>query len=850
MNHSKLRVLSLAGMFLVLIGLVSLLTASGRTHSAQAIDLLRDNALFRGIASPSLSSTTASSLNGTSDTIAFPVATTLPNASAFASMQAGCKCADIVLVVDDTGSMGPAINNIKAGLAAIITTANTQTGMNLRMGLVTFKHDIEVDQPLTSSIPTITTAVNNIAAGGGMGEFAASDEALRLVISGPGAVSCETPTGASVGAFRAECFKIIVLVTDNPPGGCGTGGFQVGSDDVNAINVANAAASQGIIISSVLVGLPGASPNNRIERLPEYPLPAGVEGVVMKRYADLTTTPTAIGKFVEVPSNGTGAATSIEGIIKDATPPSITCSANLIRTTDPGLCTAVTTFTVTGGDNCPGVTTVCTPPSGFAFPKGVTTVNCTATDSAVPPNKASCSFTVTVNDAQLPTPVCPANITRPADPGLCTAAVTYSTTATDNCPGVTVACTPPSGFAFPKGTTTVNCTATDAANNKSSCSFTVTVADTEPPKPVCPANITQPTDPGLCTAVVTYTATVTDNCPGATVACSPPSTSVFPKGTTTVTCTATDAASNTASCSFTVTVEDKEKPKITCPSDVNTTSCGGTTVISYPPPVATDNCPGVTTACVPPSSFAFPPGVTTVVCTATDTSSNTSTCSFKVSIEVKTCDTICFYSPQYYLLHLNNLPHGQVLIGGVNYNSPVNTNDRADIKMALQGNALGYGTLTPLQQLNQEFVAAQLSAEGAGNDGGARMFTVNESPLHAWGLNLVPVPLGNGFTITRDTLLKDLFAQARSSIFENRTADMVLLTGVFDLLNGNDILSNCGPQRPKPDLAPMTPNGSSNFCAFSGTTLRVTVKNQGDVAAPATTTAVTFGGTTVNVPTP
>jgi hypothetical protein len=217
---------------------------------------------------------------------------------------------------------------------------------------------------------------------------------------------------------------------------------------------------------------------------------------------------------------------------------------------------------------------------------------------------------------------------------------------------------------------------------------------------------------------------------------------------------------------------------------------------------------------------------------------------------VKTCDTICFYSPQYYLMHLNDLPNGQVLIGGVNYNSVINTNDIPDIKMALQGNALGYGTLTELQQLNQEFVAAQLSAEGAANDGGARMFTVNESPLHAWGLNLVPVPLSNGFVCTRDTLLKELFAQARSAIFENRKPDMVLLAGVFDLLNGNDLMSNCGPNRPKADLAPMTPSGFASFCSFSGGFLRVTIKNQGDVPAPASTTAVTFGITTVNVPTP
>src|SRR5678815_3263159 len=54
--------------------------------------------------------------------------------------------------------------------------------------------------------------------------------------------------------------------------------------------------------------------------------------------------------------------------------------------------------------------------------------------------------------------------------------------------------------------------------------------------------------------VVTFAVTTNDNCPGTTVVCAPPSGSCFPVGVTTVTCTATDQAGNTATCSFTVTV--------------------------------------------------------------------------------------------------------------------------------------------------------------------------------------------------------------------------------------------------------------------------------------------------------
>ena len=84
------------------------------------------------------------------------------------------------------------------------------------------------------------------------------------------------------------------------------------------------------------------------------------------------------------------------------------------------------------------------------------------------------------------------------------------------------------------------------------------VADVTPPLVICPiTTLTQPADAGSCTgAVVTYDPpTVTDNCdPSPALVCDPPSGSVFPVGTTTVTCTATDACGNSASSSFDVTI--------------------------------------------------------------------------------------------------------------------------------------------------------------------------------------------------------------------------------------------------------------------------------------------------------
>ena len=282
--------------------------------------------------------------------------------------------------------------------------------------------------------------------------------------------------------------------------------------------------------------------------------------------------------------------------IVDRESPMIACPANIVQFTDRGQCSAVVSFSLPSAtDNCPGVTVTSSISSGAVFQKGTTAVTLTATDAAG--NKTTCSFTVSVVDNELPVlNSCPANITQSTDPGLCSAVVRFTLpTATDNCPGVAVSSSIPSGAVFQKGTTLVTVTATDVAGNKTACSFTVTVVDTELPVLACPANITQSTDPGLCSAVVRFAPMATDNCPGVTVATSIPSGTVFPKGVTTVTVTATDAVGNRVACSFTVMVVDTEMPVIGAawpnpPILADPDGSMRNVTINYP---VTDNCPGV-----------------------------------------------------------------------------------------------------------------------------------------------------------------------------------------------------------------------------------------------------------------
>ena len=102
--------------------------------------------------------------------------------------------------------------------------------------------------------------------------------------------------------------------------------------------------------------------------------------------------------------------------------------------------------------------------------------------------------------------------------------------------GLVVTTSSSSGDTFPVGVTTVTATAVDGVGNTTTCSFDVTVNDTENPAITCPAAITTSNDTGDCSAVVTYTTPVgTDNCTGATTTQTAglPSGSTFPVGVTT-----------------------------------------------------------------------------------------------------------------------------------------------------------------------------------------------------------------------------------------------------------------------------------------------------------------------------
>ena len=350
---------------------------------------------------------------------------------------------------------------------------------------------------------------------------------------------------------------------------------------------------------------------------------------------------------------GNTASTTFDITLKDVTPPIPSTKPITVQLDGTGNVTILDNAVNDGStDNCTIASYTLDKTAFTCDDLGSNTVVLTVTDDVG--NTATATATVTVVDEIPPVIIsCPSNITQSNDAGICSATVTIvDATANDNCPiGLTVVGTRSDSLLlsdlYPKGTTTIVWTATDASGNSSSCTQTVTVDDEE--NPVAAAkNITVELDAtGNATiSVLDIEDGSTDNC-GIVASLSSLDITAFDcddlGSGNTVVLTVEDAAGNIDTANATVTVVDLLKPEITPSADENVDNdlgqCGALVTVSA---ITTDNCSSSITT-TPVRFFndvadgklitdEYPVGTTTIVWTATDGSGNVATATQTVTV--------------------------------------------------------------------------------------------------------------------------------------------------------------------------------------------------------------------------
>lgn len=118
-------------------------------------------------------------------------------------------------------------------------------------------------------------------------------------------------------------------------------------------------------------------------------------------------TGTTLNVFEVTDENGNTSTCSFEVTVNDIVGPTITCEEDIIIANEVGLCGAIVNYTMpVAMDDCviASVTQISGLPSGSFFPQGVTINQFEVVDGSG--NTAMCSFTVTVEDTELPAVSC------------------------------------------------------------------------------------------------------------------------------------------------------------------------------------------------------------------------------------------------------------------------------------------------------------------------------------------------------------------------------------------------------------------------------------------------------------
>ena len=330
--------------------------------------------------------------------------------------------------VPEVGGAGRLTSQLVLHEGSNVVTVNTSS-MSITAGAHRITQGVENAAGTSATFDSITNPINGITSPRVRGFFNLSSDAVRFtppapnkapVVILPGNISVNTAPGSCSASVEVG----VASFTDDAPGASLVGGVR--SDDLPL----------------------------------DAPYPQGVTTIAWTS-VDVEDAKTTANQLVTV---------------KDAEKPSIVAPADVSADNDPGMGSAVVNLgNPVADDNCgrgsvDGARSDGAPLSA-PFPVGVTKITWTASDESG--NSSSAVQSVLVRDVEAPS-INGLDLSLDAT-SRSGAVVSFVTVSSDNVAVVKVECSRASGSVFPAGQTTVTCTAYDAAGNKSSDSFVVTV---------------------------------------------------------------------------------------------------------------------------------------------------------------------------------------------------------------------------------------------------------------------------------------------------------------------------------------------------------------------------------------
>jgi hypothetical protein len=279
---------------------------------------------------------------------------------------------DVFFLVDTTGSMGLAINNVRTSLSSTIVPAVRDAIADVTMGVGDYR-DFPVGsfgspgdwpyllrQALTTDVAAVQSALNSLSAGGGNDGPESMAQALYSSVTG----SCGGG-GFGSACFRTDSHPIIVVVTDAPSHN-GPGGSNAYDGSVSAVTWTDMTRElNGRAVKTV-----GAAVDSSPIPFP-IPIPSGARGD-LEALANATMSRAADGSLTVYDAAGGNVSSSIvDGIVdlvgaetQDVTSRSIddpsdsVDATRFIKAVRPVRATRATTFDATTFYGVAGGTTI------------------------------------------------------------------------------------------------------------------------------------------------------------------------------------------------------------------------------------------------------------------------------------------------------------------------------------------------------------------------------------------------------------------------------------------------------------------------------------------------------------